>query len=279
METRRALIRRGLRGALGGAAAAWLAACSSPVNIVFPSPTATVTTPTTTPAAPPTAIVTSVPPQPRPANPMGAGVNAATPGGTPRLPAGFARARLRIIHAAPAFPSLTILVDNAEVATLRYPEASAYADVLFGSRRVAGVSPTGELFAVTVDVREDVPYTVVVATDAGSPRTIIATDAQPAPAPGTCQIRFLPLDAAAGPLDLAVAGGQVLVTGVTPFTTSASVALPAGSPSLEVRAAGQQAPLYTKPPLALDAGDRYTAVLSGSAATQTLRLLLYPDAV
>jgi hypothetical protein len=45
-----------------------------------------------------------------------------------------------------------------------------------------------------------------------------------------------------------------------------------------VRASGQAAPLLTKPPLALDAGDRYTAVLSGRAATQTLRLILYPDA-
>jgi hypothetical protein len=278
VETRRALLRRGARFALGGAAAALLAACRSPVNIVFPSPTAPAAALTATPPASPTTESTRVPPQPRTAAPMGVGVNAATPAGTPRIPEGFARAHLRIIHAAPTLPALALMVDNAEVATVRYPEATAYTDILFGARRIAGVSPTGELFAITLDARDDTAYTVIVATEAGNPRTVVLTDDQPSPAAGMCQLRFLPLDAAAGPLDLAVAGGPVLSAGVAPFTAGPSVALPAGSPSLEVRAAGQAAPLLTKPPLALDAGDRYTAILSGSAAAQTLRLTLYPDA-
>ena len=187
-------------------------------------------------------------------------------------------ARLRIIHAAPTLPVLALIVDNVEVDTRSYPEATAYFDVLFGTRRIAGVSPTGELFALTLDARDETAYTVVVATDGGNPRPVVLTDDQPATAPGRCHVRFLPLDAAAGPLDLAVAGGAVLAAGVAPFATGPSVAVPAGSVGLEVRAAGQQAPLLTKPPLALDAGDRYTAVLSGSAAAKTLRLLLYPDA-
>jgi hypothetical protein len=278
IETRRAVLRRGARAALGGAATALLAACSSPVNIVVSSPTTTTVARTATPATPPTLQATSAPPQPRPAAPMGAGVNAGTPVGTPRIPEGFARAPLRVIHAAPALPVLTLLVDNVAVATLGYPEATAYVDVLYGSRRIAGVSPTGELFATTLDVRDEVAYTIVVATDGGNPRPIVLTDDQPAPASGGCHLRFLPLDPAAGPLDLAVVGGPLLTTGVAPFVTGPTVAVPAGSVGLEVRAAGQQAPLYTKPPLTLDAGDRYTAVLSGRAAAQTLRLLLYPDA-
>jgi hypothetical protein len=208
---------------------------------------------------------------------MGAGV-AGTPVGTPRIAEGFARARLRVIHAAPTLAAFALIVDNVEVDTLSYPEATAYFDVLFGARRIAGVSPTGELFAVTLDARDDMAYTVVVATNGGNPRATVLTDDQPAPAAGMCHVRFLPLDAAAGPLDLAVAGGPVVASGVAPFTTGPSVALPAGSIGLEVRAAGQQTPLLTKPPLALDAGDRYTAILSGSGAAQSLRLLLYPDA-
>jgi hypothetical protein len=102
IETRRAVLRRGARAALGGAATALLAACSSPVNIVVSSPTTTTVARTATPATPPTLQATSAPPQPRPAAPMGAGVNAGTPVGTPRIPEGFARAPLRVIHAAPA---------------------------------------------------------------------------------------------------------------------------------------------------------------------------------
>lgn len=278
METRRALLRRGARCALGGAATALLAACGGPGDLELPGTSATAAVSIATAAASPVVAPTTEPARPRPAAPMGPGVNAATPAGTPRIPEGFARARLRVIHAAPALPALALIIDNVELTTLRYAEATAYVEVLYGSRRIGGVTPNGELFAITLDARDDAAYTVVIATDAGRARPVVLTDDQPAPSAGMCHVRFLPLDPAAGPLDLAVAGGAVLATGVPPFTAGPSAATPAGSPSLEVRAAGQQAPLFTKPPLALDAGDRYTAILAGSAASQTLRLTLYPDA-
>jgi hypothetical protein len=276
--TRRAVLRQGARIALGGAAAALLAACSGPVRIVFPSPTAPLVTPTATSAAPRAAEPTSEPPRPRPAAPMGAGVGAATPAGTPRVAEGFARARLRVIHAAPSLPALALTVDDIGIGSVRYPEATAYVDILYGDRRIAGLTPAGGAFTAALEARDDAAYTVVVATDGVNQRAIVLTDDQPPPAVGMCQVRFLPLDPLAGPLDLAIAAGPTLVAGVPPFTAGPSVALPAGSHSLEVRAPGEAAPLLTKPPLALDAGDRYTAVLSGSAAAHTLRLLLYPDA-
>ncbi|MFN8515494.1 MAG: hypothetical protein U0841_23495 [Chloroflexia bacterium] len=205
---------------------------------------------------------------------MGAGVNAATPGGTPRLPAGFARARLRIIHAALAFVAGDP-VDNAEIATPATPEASAYADVLFGSRRVAGVSPTGELAASSM-CATTCPTPSSSPPNAGNLRTIIATDAQPAPAPGTRQIRFLPLDPAAGTaLDLAAVGGPVLATGIAPFTTGLRRA-PRRLPPAWKCAHPASKPPSTPSRSRSTPHDRYTAVLSGSAATQTLRLLPLP---
>jgi hypothetical protein len=278
METRRAILRRSLRATLGGAAAALLAACSSPVQITFPSPTVLPATSTATPATSPTLAATQEPPRARPAAPMGAGVGGATPVGTPRIPEGFARSRLRIIHASPILPALVLTIDNVEIGTARYPEATAYTDILFGTRRIAGLSATGQIFAAEFDARDDVTYTVVLAVDGTGPRALILPDDQPPPAAGHCQIRFLPLDSSAGPLDLAVANGPTLATGVAPFTVGPSVALPIGSPTLDVRAPGRAEPLLTKPPVALDAGDRYTAVLSGRTAAQSLRLLLYPDA-
>lgn len=277
METRRAVLRRGARVALGGAAMAFLTACSSPVRVVFSTPTALPATATATPAASPLVGPTSEPPQARPAAPMGAGVGAATPVGTPRIPEGFARSRLRVIHAAPAISSFVLTVDGAEVGTVRYPEATAYFDILFGMRRIGGLTAAGQAFATELDARDDRVYTVVVVAGGIAQRTLVLTDDQPSPPAGMCQVRFLPLDQVAGPLNLVVAGGPTLATGIAPLTTGPSVALAAGQATLEVRAAGQDAPLLVKPPLALDAGDRYTAVLSGSAAAQTLRLTLYPD--
>ena len=272
------MLRRGVRVALGGAAAALLAACSGPVRIVFPAPTASPVVTTATPTVPTVAESTSEPPRPRPAAPMGAGVGAATPVGTPRVAEGFARARLRVIHAAPTLPALALTVDDAAIGTVRYPEATAYTDILFGARRVAGMTATGGIFAVTLDARDEAAYTVVVATEGANPRAFVLIDNQPSPAAGMCQVRFLPLDPSAGPFDLAIANGPTLITGVVPFTAGSSVAVPAGSHALEVRSQGRAEALLTKPPVALDAGDRYTAVLSGNAAAQTLRLLLYPDA-
>src|SRR4051795_2232850 len=273
METRRGMLRRSLRGALGGAATLLLAACSGPARIVYPSPTATALAPTATLVPTPTLEPTREPPRPRPAGTIGAGVGAATPAGTPRVPPGFARGHLRVIHAAPTLPAVTIVVDGTQIGTVQYPEATAYADILYGTRRIEGVTPTGAVFAVTLDAQDAAAYTIVVATDGATPRAIMLTDDQPAPAAGQCRLRFLPLDPEAGPLDLALAAGPVLASGIAPFTVGPPVAVPVGRTTLEVRAPGQSTPLFTKPPVALDEGDRYTAVLSGRAASQTLRLV------
>ena len=278
METRRGMLRRGLRGAISGAAALLLAACSGPARVVFPTSTATTIAPTATLVPTPTLEPTREPPRPRPAGTIGAGVGVATPAGTPRVPPGFARGHLRVIHAAPALPAVTIVVDGVQIGTVQYPEATAYADILYGTRRIEGVIPTGAVFAVTLDAQDAAAYTIVVATDGATPRAIMLNDDQPAPAAGQCRLRFLPLDPEAGALDLALAAGLVLASGIAPFTVGPPVAVPVGRATLEVRTPGQSTPLFTKPPVALDEGDRYTAVLSGRAASQTLRLVLYPDA-
>jgi hypothetical protein len=277
METRRAILRRAGRGALGGVVAL-LAACSGPTRSVFPTVTATLPLPTATATPPPTAEPTREPPRPRPVGTIGSGLGVATPAGTPRVRPGFARAHLRVIHAAAILPALVIVVDSAELGTIRYPEASAYTDIPYGSRRIEGVTASGGVFALALDAGDGVAYTIVVASEGTTARAILITDDQPVPDAGTCRLRFIPLDAAAGPLDLAVAAGATLTTGVVPFSVGPSVAAPTGRYGLEVRSPDRAEPLLTKPPLALDAGDRYTAVLSGSAAAQSLRLILYPDA-
>ena len=277
METRRAVLRRAAWAAIGGAAAL-LAACDGPVQVAPPGTlgTATVPAPTPTTTRPPEP--TREPPRPRPPGAIGAGIGAATPAGTPRVAEGFARARLRIIHAAPARAALVLTVDDAEIGTVRYPEATTYVDILFGARRIAGASAAGAAFAITLEARDNVAYTVVIVGDGATTRAIVIADDQPVAPAGSCRVRFLPLEATAGSLDLAIADGPTLATGVAPFATGPSVAVPAGVATLEVRAPGQATPLLTKPPIGLDAGDRYTAVLSGSAAARTLRLTLYPDA-
>lgn len=277
METRRALLRRVGWSALGSVVV-FLAACSGPTRKVFPTSTATIARATATATPLPTAEPTREPPRPRPGGTIGTGLGVATPDGTPRVRPGFARAHLRVIHAASILPALVIVVDSVELATIRYPEASAYADIPYGSRRIEGVTASGGVFALSLDAGDGVAYTIVVASEGTTPRAILVTDDQPAPGPGSYRLRFLPLDAAVGPLDLAVAAGATLTTGVAPFAVGPSVAAPAGRYALEVRISGRAEPLFTKPPIALDAGDRYTAVLSGSAAAQSLRLLLYPDA-
>ena len=277
METRRAVLRRVAWAAVGGAAAL-LAACDGSAQIAAPGTRATATAPAPTATSTRPTEPTREPPRPRPPGAIGAGIGAATPAGTPRVAKGFARARLRIIHAASARSALVLTVDDAEIGTVRYPEATAYVDILFGGRRIAGASATGAAFAITLEARDEVAYTVVVAADGATTRAIVLADDQPVATADSCRVRFLPLEAAAGPLDLVLAGGPTIATGVAPFATGPSMAVPAGIATLEVRAPGQATPLLIKPPIGLDAGDRYTAVLSGSAAAGTLRLTLYPDA-
>jgi hypothetical protein len=84
-----------------------------------------------------------------------------------------------------------------------------------------------------------VAHTIVVAAEGANPRVIILVDDQQLPDAGTARLRFLPLDAAAGPLDLAVAGGPILAVGVAPFTVGPSVAVPARTAGLDVRAPGR----------------------------------------
>lgn len=296
--TRRALIGRVAGGLTVGASGLLLLACSrgGPATPT-PSPAGTPATPgtatadaTATRAATARATGTGAPPGATAAGtatrpPATADPATPTRAESPTAAASPTAARsdvgLRVIHAAPGVPEVTLAVDGRQAFTLRFTDASAYQALPPGERRLqifpgagTGAAPLAE---TTPTLRAGQSATLVVVGAPGQVEALLLPgDLTPPPA-GTAHVRVLHAAPDGPAVDVALRGGATLARNAAFRAVSGYTPIPAGAAVFETRLAGSNDVLFATRSLALDSGEIYTATVLGLNADNTLRMLVYPD--
>ncbi len=304
--TRRALIGRVAGGLTVGAGGLLLLACSrgGPATPT-PSPAGTPATPGTATAdatatrastaratgigAPPGATAAGTATRPPatadPATPTRAESPTAAASPTAARAANPTAARsdvgLRVIHAAPGVPEVTLAVDGRQAFTLRFTDASAYQALPPGERRLqifpgagTGAAPLAE---TTPTLRVGQSATLVVVGAPGQVEALLLPDDLTPPANGTVHVRVLHAAPDGPAVDVALQGGATLARNAAFRSVSGYTPIPAGAAVFETRLAGSNDVLFATRSLALDSGEIYTATVLGLNADNTLRMLVYPD--
>ena len=181
---------------------------------------------------------------------------------------------LRVAHLSPDTPAVDFSVDPVDAASpaagvpgVGYGTVSGYRAVPAGVYRVglrrAGADPTTPpLLSTTVRVEDGAARTVAGVGSFGDlGLRVLEDDLSPPPA-GQARVRVVDAAARAGAVDVSVAGGPSLASGLPFPSTSGYVDVPAGRPSLQVAPAGVTA---TVPPLTVAPGT-VTSVLLLDAA-------------
>jgi hypothetical protein len=194
---------------------------------------------------------------------------------------------LRLAHLSPDTPTVDVYVDSvadpASRITLEgvgYGTVSDYQDVPVGtytvSMREAGASrDTPPVLSTTVDVSADTARTVAGVGSFADLGLEIIDDSLETPPGGQARIRVLAAASGAETLDVALAGGAVVASGLAFAGTGDYVDVPAGSTTLQLAAGGGPP---TGLPVDLTAGAVYSLlVLSDAEGRLTVRPVL--DAV
>jgi hypothetical protein len=286
--SRRAVLRRAGRGlavAVVAGAGGLLAACRGGGA---PTPTA-AGTPGTPAASPRVARTGATPATPVPAPPVPPTATATTepsptptasPAPSPTSPAAaISGSPLRLLHAAPDAPELAFTVDGRALFALGYTDISRHQALAAGQHRLqATVAGTGTVAVdLPLNLQEGRAYTVAVANALGQLDALLLEDDLTPPAPDQVRLRVLHAAADAPVVDVEIAGGPVVAAGLAYQATSAYTSLAAGVYTFAVRAAGAAEAGFSTRALTLQAGDIYTGVLLGQSASNTLRLIVYPD--
>ena len=193
-------------------------------------------------------------------------------------------AMVRVLHGSPDAPAVDVYADGAAVLeNVPFGAISDYMEVPAGEHRFQ-VVPTGaslEEGPVVIDATltlEPATMTTVAATNAlASIEAQVIADA-PAPTADATQVRVVHLSADSPAVDVALDGGDVVVAGAAYPAASDYLSLPAGEYDLEIRPAGTTDVAFDIDPLALEAGNAYSAFAIGSLADGTFTVVPAVDA-
>ena len=176
-------------------------------------------------------------------------------------------ARVRVVHASPDAPAVDVWVDGGIVfESVAFEDITAFVEVPAGTYNVQ-VVPAGETSPVVIEA--DLPldagidYTVVATDLLATITPVILTADGGSPAAGNAWVRFLHASPDAPPVDIAVAGGPVLLDDVAFQESTDYLPVPAGTYDLEARVAGTQDVALSIPGVTVDEGGVYTAYATG----------------
>lgn len=189
---------------------------------------------------------------------------------------------INVVHASPDAPAVDVYL-NGEMALggLEFGAISGWVAVPAGEHHVQ-VTPAGEEASAAV-------IDAMVTVEAGAAYHIAATGlvAEIAPqiyqvnlgmlADDTARVRVIHTSPDAPAVDIAVAGGDVLIPGLEFPNASDALDVPAGSYDLEVRPAGTTDVALDLPGLALDATMVYDVFAIGQLSDGSLTVLVVPS--
>jgi hypothetical protein len=196
-----------------------------------------------------------------------------------------ASANVRAWHASPDAPPVDIYVDGQRaIANLAFGQVSPYAAVPAGERRIqvfaAGANPASATPVIDARVSPAAgrSYTVIAAGALAQIAPIVVEDNLAAPGSGKTKVRILHLSPDAPAVDIAVAGGPVLVRNLAFREVTPYLEIDAGVYNLEVRVAGTTTVALALPNTRLEAGDVLSVAAIGFLTTTPLRAQVAIDA-
>jgi Domain of unknown function (DUF4397) len=182
-------------------------------------------------------------------------------------------ARIRVIHSSPDAPAVDVYANGAKVLSdVPYLASSGYLTVPAGAYTfevfVAGANPDTDAAVLTIpaDLEAGVDYTVVALNEVASIEPAVFVDNNSSPAAGKAHISVIHAGPDAPAVDVAVAGGPVLVGNLALGESAGPLPVNAGTYDLEVRVAGTTDVALALPSVALEEGSIYTFIATGFLA-------------
>lgn len=179
-------------------------------------------------------------------------------------------ARVRVIHSSPDAPAVDVYANGAKVLSdVPYLASSGYLAVPAGAYTfevfVAGADPSTDAAVLTIpaDLKAGVDYTVVALNEVASIEAAVFVDDNTTPAAGQAHINVIHAGADAPAVDIAVAGGPVLVSNLALGEGAGPLPVDAGTYDLEIRVAGTTDVALALPGVVLEGGSIYTFVATG----------------
>lgn len=176
-------------------------------------------------------------------------------------------ANVMVVHASPDAPGVDLLVDNTKVndAALTFPDNTEYLDVAAGRRniKVNAAGTTTSVIDANLDLERDENYSVFAIDRLANIEPLVLVDDLTAPASGRAHIRFVHLSPDAPAVDIAITGGDVLISNRSFKSATDFIPVDAGSYNLEVRVAGTDQVALPLPNIQLASGRIYTIFASG----------------
>lgn len=193
------------------------------------------------------------------------------------------QARIRIVHASPDAPNVDIWVNGAvAVSNLAFNDATDYIALAAGDYDIA-VTPTGGTAAdavieATLPLAAGMDYTVAAVGQVADIEPLVLEDNNAAPAAGKAHIRVVHASPDAPAVDVAVAGGPILIENLAFPTASNYLPVDAGSYDLDVRPTGTETVAIDINGFMAEAGTIYTVFATGLVGDGSLGVLPLVDA-
>jgi hypothetical protein len=200
-----------------------------------------------------------------------AGITGLTLAGALVFGAGAAdNARVRVIHASPDAPNVDVYANgNAVLTDVPFEVSSGYLEVPAGAYTFevypagANAQSSDPVLTIEAGLEAGTDYTVVAQGDVANIEAGVYVDNNAAPAAGQAHIYVVHAGPDAPAVDVAVAGGPVLVSDLAFGERAGPLPVDAATYDLEVRPAGTQDVALALDGVQLQAGMIYTFVATG----------------
>jgi hypothetical protein len=193
-------------------------------------------------------------------------------------------AKIRVIHASPDAPAVDIWVNGERAITdLAFPEGTDYVDLPAGEYRIqvtpAGAGADSVVIDATLTLGAGRAYTAMAVGEVAEIDALVLNDDSGVPADGQAHVRVVHASPDAPAVDIAVTGGDVLLSNLEFKEASPYTPVPAGSYDLDVRVAGTDTVALQLEDVNLQAGMVYTVVAVGFAGDGSLTVAAFADTV
>ncbi len=186
---------------------------------------------------------------------------------------------VKVIHGSLDTPAVDVYVDGAlAIEALAPGTFTEFVSLPAGSHQIqvtaSGTPATAAVIDATVELAAGSAYEIAaLGSLANIQAAVLKVDLSAAGA-GEGKVRVIHGSPDAGPVDVAVTGGDVLVGGAEFPNATDYLTVPAASYDLEVRAAGTTTVALPLPGTAIDANTVYSVYAIGTVAEGTLTALV-----